>query len=270
MAIMQDEDVRFKNLSRKIGWFVLVAGGGLVLMFVGLAMKQELFTPKSHLHFITESGADIKKGMAVKLSGFNIGKVESLALTEDANVMVTLTINNQYMKWVRRDSRARLAKEGLIGDAFVEIPPGSDSEATLRDGDPITFERDEGIGQVVDKLYGQVVPLIQDIRRITQYLDDPNGDVKQSLHRLNTAMTELNTSLTRVDRILAAAEKDVPGTLRTTRETLESSKKVVDSVGKTWPISRNIEPPQAQTIPVDSYHGVPPAPPPAGTPPGTP
>jgi phospholipid/cholesterol/gamma-HCH transport system substrate-binding protein len=270
MAIMQDEDVRFKNLSRKIGWFVLVAGGGLVLMFVGLAMKQELFTPKSHLHFITESGADIKKGMAVKLSGFNIGKVESLALTEDANVMVTLTINNQYMKWVRRDSRARLAKEGLIGDAFVEIPPGSDSEATLRDGDPITFERDEGIGQVVDKLYGQVVPLIQDIRRITQYLDDPNGDVKQSLHRLNTAMTELNTSLTRVDRILAAAEKDVPGTLRTTRETLESSKKVVDSVGKTWPISRNIEPPQTQTIPVDSYHGVPPAPPPAGTPPGTP
>jgi phospholipid/cholesterol/gamma-HCH transport system substrate-binding protein len=266
MAIMQDEDVRFKNLSRKIGWFVLVAGGGLVLMFVGLAMKQELFTPKSHLHFITESGADIKKGMAVKLSGFNIGKVESLALTEDANVMVTLTINNQYMKWVRRDSRARLAKEGLIGDAFVEIPPGSESEATLRDGDPITFERDEGIGQVVDKLYGQVVPLIQDIRRITQYLDDPNGDVKQSLHRLNTAMTALNTSLTRVDRILAAAEKDVPGTLRTTRETLESSKKVVDSVGKTWPISRNIEPPQARTIPVDSTHGVPPAPPPAGTP----
>lgn len=266
MAIMQDEDVRFKNLSRKIGWFVLVAGVGLALMFVGLAMKQELFTPKSHLHFITESGADIKKGMAVKLSGFNIGKVESLALTEDANVRVTLTINNQYMKWVRRDSRARLAKEGLIGDAFIAIPPGSENEATLRDGDAIAFERDEGIGQVVDKLYGQVAPLIQDIRRITQYLDDPNGDVKQSLHRLNTAMTALNTSLTRVDRILAAAEKDVPGTLRTTRETLESSKKVVDSVSQTWPISRNIEPPQARTIPVDSTQGVPPAPTPAGAP----
>jgi phospholipid/cholesterol/gamma-HCH transport system substrate-binding protein len=266
MAIMQDEDVRFKNLSRKIGWFVLVAGAGLALMFVGLAMKQELFTPKTQLHFITESGAEIKKGMAVKLSGFNIGKVESLALTEDANVRVTLTINNQYMKWVRRDSRARLAKEGLIGDAFVEIPPGSESEAALRDGDAIAFEREKGIGQVVDKLYGQVVPLIQDIHRITQYLDDPKGDVKQSLARLNTAMGELNTSLQRVDHILAAAERDVPGTLRTTRETLEGSKKVVDSVSKTWPISRNIEPPQTRTIPVDSYQGVPPAPPPAETP----
>jgi phospholipid/cholesterol/gamma-HCH transport system substrate-binding protein len=266
MAIMQDEDVRFKNLSRKIGWFLLVAAAGLALMFVGLAMKQELFTPKSQLYFITQSGTDIKKGMAVKLSGFNIGRVESLALTEDANVKVTLSINNQYMKWVRRDSRARLAKEGLIGDTFVEIPPGSDGEPMLRHGDSIVFVRDEGIGQVVDKLYAQVAPLIEDIRRLTQYLEDPQGDVKGSLARLHTAMVTLNTSLARVDRILAAAEKDVPGTLRTTRETIESSRQVVDSLGKTWPISRNIEPPQARTIPLDSYFGVAPVPAPAQTP----
>ncbi len=266
MAIMQDEDVRFKNLSRKIGWFVLVAVAGLVLMLVGLGMKQELFTPKTRLQFLTDSGTDLKEGMAVKLSGFRIGKVDALALTSDANVQVTLEINDKYMKWVRRDSRARLAKESLIGDAVIVIDPGSEGEAVLRSGDHIAFEREEGMGHVVEKLSDQVVPLIQDIRRITQYLDDPKGDVKQSLARLNTAMAELNAALKRVDAILAAAEKDVPGTLRTTRETLESSKKVVDSVSKTWPISRNIEAPQAQTIPVDSYQGVPVAPAPAGSP----
>jgi phospholipid/cholesterol/gamma-HCH transport system substrate-binding protein len=229
-------------------------------------MKQELFTPKTRLHFLTESGTDLKEGMAVKLSGFRIGKVDALALTGDANVQVTLEINDAYMKWVRHDSRARLVKESLIGDTIVQIEPGSESEAVLRSGDRIAFEREEGMGRVVERLADQVEPLIKDIRQITQYLNNPDGDVKQSLAKLNTAMAELNASLKRVDRILAAAEKDVPGTLRTTRETLESSKKVVDSVGKTWPISRNIEAPQAQTIPVDSYQGVPAAPAPAGSP----
>ncbi|UCH54146.1 MAG: MCE family protein [Pseudomonadota bacterium] len=255
MAIMHDEDVRFRNLSRKIGWFVIVAVVGIALMFVGVGMRQELFTPKTTLYFISDSGTDIKKGMAVKLSGFRIGRVEALELTSDAEVKVTMSINRAYMKWVRRDSTARVAKESLLGDTIIEIPPGSDSAAVLKDNERIEFTREAGLGQVVDKLYAQVTPLIADIRSITAYLNNPHGDVKQSLHKLNLAMSELNATLARLDRIMQAAEKDVPGTLRTARETIDNSKKVVDSVSRTWPINRNIAPPQSETLQLDSYPG---------------
>ncbi len=50
--------------------------------------------------------------MAVKLRGFNIGKVEKLELTDDARVKVTLSILRSHMKWVKSDSKARLLKEG--------------------------------------------------------------------------------------------------------------------------------------------------------------
>jgi phospholipid/cholesterol/gamma-HCH transport system substrate-binding protein len=263
---MRDEDARFRNLSRKIGWFLIVASAGIVLMFVGVGMRQELFTPRTHVYFISQSGADIKKGMAVKLSGFRIGRVESLELTPDAEVKVTLSINSAYMKWVRADSTARITKESLLGDTIIAIPPGSEDKPVLRDRERIAFEREADFGEVVDKLYAQVTPLIADIRGLTRYLDNPEGDVKQALHKLNLAMSDLNASLQKLDRIMQAAERDVPTTVRAARETIDSSKKVVDSVSRTWPISRNIEPARSESLPVDSYPGTRAAPTPAGPP----
>jgi phospholipid/cholesterol/gamma-HCH transport system substrate-binding protein len=253
MAIMQDDDTRFRNLSRKIGWFVLVAVAGILAALVNLGIKQGVLRQTTPLYFITDTGNGIRQGMAVKLSGFRIGKVDSLKLTNEAQVRVELRIDSEYMQWVRRDSRARLASEGLIGDAIIDIPPGSPTAPPLAANDAISFEREGGISTVVDKLYDQVGPLIQDIRQLTQYLNNPDGDVKQSLHRLNTAMAELNGSLKRIDRILAAAEKDMPATLRSTRETVEGGKKVVDSLQRTWPISGNIESPKPTLLPMDSY-----------------
>ncbi|MEK7191388.1 MAG: MlaD family protein, partial [Pseudomonadota bacterium] len=86
MAIMQDQDARFQHLERKIGMFVLVAIFGIVLTIGAIGVKQELFTPKTPIHFITDSAHDIAEGTAVKLRGFNIGKVERLTLTDDARV----------------------------------------------------------------------------------------------------------------------------------------------------------------------------------------
>ena len=88
MTIMQDPDQHFRHLERKIGTFVLVATFGIVLTIGAVGVKQEVFTPKTSIHFLTDSAHDIAKGTAVKLRGFNIGKVEHLTLTDDARVLV--------------------------------------------------------------------------------------------------------------------------------------------------------------------------------------
>lgn len=253
MAILQDQDARFKHLERKIGTFVLIAISGIVLMIVGIGMKQELFTPKTTVHFITDSAQDIAEGTAVKLRGFDIGKVEKLALTDDARVQVTLSIRGDSMKWVRKDSKARLVKEGFIGAAVIDISPGTAQAPQLQKNELIAFARDTGLGDVVSQLRDEVVPILQDVKRLTHALQDPDGDFRQTLRHTNVVLANLPETQKRLNSVLGAAADELPATLRSTRETVEGTKKVVDSVSRTWPISRNIEPTKPKTLRPDSY-----------------
>jgi phospholipid/cholesterol/gamma-HCH transport system substrate-binding protein len=273
LAILRDDDPRFQHLARKIGIFVIVAVAGVVFTIAAIGFRQDVFTARTHIHFIAATGENLVRGMPVKLSGFEIGKLESLALTEQAAVRVNLAVKSNYMKWVRRDSRARLARESLIGDAVVEIVPGTPQAAELAEGEQISFDPEMGMSRVVDQLYAEVVPLIHDVRRIARYLDDPNGDFKQTVKRSNELLASTNTMIgntnqlivslqgtrERLDTLIASMQRELPPTIKSGRETLEGGKKVVDSLQRTWPISSNIEPPKAGMLPLDSSAARPPA-----------
>jgi phospholipid/cholesterol/gamma-HCH transport system substrate-binding protein len=279
MAILQNEDARFKGLEKKIGLFVLVAILGIVLTIASIGYQHEIFSPKIHLYFIAESGQDINDGMAVKLSGFNIGKVEKLALTDAAKVKVTLSINKQYMKWVRADSKARLLKEGVIGANIIEISPGTEAAAALADDTQIAFKRERGLGQVVDELYAEIVPLIEDLKRVAQRAETllaglpatqqkldavlvsaknnfdnlekiTASDVPATIRKLDAAILSATKSLENLEKVTAS---DLPAMTKRGREAVEGAKKIVDSVSRTWPISGAIEQPRSETLPVDSY-----------------
>jgi phospholipid/cholesterol/gamma-HCH transport system substrate-binding protein len=250
MAIMRDDDVRFRNLSRKIGIFLLIAAGGITLIAISLGVQEELFTPKTRIFFVTDSGRDIAHGMAVKLSGFNIGRVKRLALTEQATVKVTLEINDEYMKWVRTDSKARLLKEGVIGDTVIEVAPGSDKGMELTKNQEIAFEREMGMGQLIDELYDELRPLLQDLRSVARRADMLLAGLPATRERLDATLGSAQRNFENLEKI---TKSDLPAAVRGGREAVETSKKVVDSVSRTWPISNNIEQPKTGVLPLDSY-----------------
>jgi len=252
MAILQDDDARFKGLERKVGWFVLVAILGIVIAVVSIGIQQDVFSPKTRVFFVTDSGQDINEGMAVKLSGFVIGKVKKLELTDDARVKVTLSLLREYMKWVRGDSRARLLKEGVIGATVIDITPGTETTPVLARDSQIAFERERGLGQIVDQLYAEVIPLIEDMKRVLDRADTVLAGLPATQKKLDTALDSATRNLQSLEKVTAT---DLPAITRKGRETLDSAKKVVDSVSKTWPVSRHIEQPRSETLPVDSYSG---------------
>lgn len=250
MAILRDDDVRFRNLSRKIGVFLLVAAAGVVLTLVSVGVQQELFSAKTRIHFVTGSGRDISQGMSVKLSGFNIGRVRKLELTEQATVKVTLEINDEYMKWIRKDSKARLLKEGVIGDNVIEIAPGTDKAVLLAKNEEIEFEREVGMGQLIDELYGDIRPLIQDLRVVVRRADTLLAGLPTTRAQLDSAIGSMQRNFENLEKITA---HELPAAVRSGRRVAEDSEKVVDSLSRTWPISGGIEQPKTGVLPLDSH-----------------
>jgi phospholipid/cholesterol/gamma-HCH transport system substrate-binding protein len=257
MAILHDEDVRFKGLEKKIGLFVIAALLGIVLTIIAVGIQHDVFSPKTHLLFVTDSGQDISEGMEVKLRGFNIGKVERLELTDDARVKVTLSILRSYMKWVKTDSKARLIKEGVIGANVIEITPGSDKEISLEQNAQLDFERERGLGQVVDNLYAEVIPLIDDLKRVVHRADTLLAGLPATQQKLDAMIYSASKSFENLEKVTAS---DLPAIMKRGRETMDKASetmdkadKVMDSVSHTWPISTNIKEPHSETLPVDSY-----------------
>lgn len=210
-----DIDTRFRHLEGKIGLFVFVALLGCLAVVLFIGAESDLFTPKFRLRFTVPKGTGFAKGMPVKLSGFRIGRIEAISLNEEAKVDVILQIDKQYQKWIRQDSIAKLDKEGLVGDAIIELSAGSAARPMLEDGAVIAFEKTRSIDEHVAELADKIKPILIDLHELVSYLNSPDGDVKRSLANIEAFTRDLQTTRSKAERLLEHTTADFDGVAKT-------------------------------------------------------
>ena len=198
-------DPRFRGLEKKVGIFVSIAVATLLAIFFFMGKERGLFTQKYNLFFAVDSASGFLEGIPVKLSGFKIGKIKSLALTSDARVRVILEINKEYQKWIREGSVARMLKEGVIGDTVVEVTVGSPAARVIEDGGEITYEKVGGI----EELAKEVKPVLQDVKETIGYINDPEGDIKKAIANIEKLSEGLLKTKENLDSVLREAKGTV-------------------------------------------------------------
>ena len=207
MKLLRDKDPRFQLLSLKVAAFVL--SGLLVLtgVFVALGISRDLFVKTVPIHVQVGNSLEFKKHMAVMLSGFKIGSVSSLTLTDTANVDVVLDIEEPYMKWIRRDSVARIRQEGYIGDAYVEVSRGSPEQQQVYAEGEILFIPGTDLEAMAEDMRKRVLPIITDVATITHNLSAPDGDFNKTLSNLRQSTERLKGTLIEVDKTLKNSQQ---------------------------------------------------------------
>lgn len=217
-------DPRFQRLGLKLGLFI---GAALLLCvaFLGaMAVRQGYFSPKTPVHFQADSGTDLRPGMAVKLSGFKIGEVRTVELNQQARVDVEMQIENRYLQWIKGDSVAMLAREGMIGDSFISISSGNPALPALAPEDRLRFVAGSSMGDIAIDVRNRVVPVIDELHGFLKYMNDPKGDVRGTFRELHALSQQLQQTRKQVDAALASVDRlagqDVPATLAATRSSL--------------------------------------------------
>lgn len=130
-----------KTLEALVGAFVLL--GILALLFLAYKVssvqklgKQGQYT--LYADFSTVSG--LKTGASVTLSGVKIGQVEAIYIKPNAyQAEVKMQIDNRYNN-LPLDSSASILTQGLLGEKYVGIDVGADSEF-LANGDHFEFTK---------------------------------------------------------------------------------------------------------------------------------
>ena len=229
--MIAEEDPRFKHLEKKIGLFIAVAIAGLITVIVFIGADKDLFTKKYSLKFTVEKGTGFSRGMPVKLSGFRIGRIDSISLNEAAKVDIEIQIGKEYQKWIKTDSVARLVKEGLVGDNIIEVSVGSQQAEVLKDGSSISFEKTKGLEEIATDLADRVKPVLIEVKDIISYVNDPNGDIKQSIKNVRLLTTELHGTREKVDALLTDSTLKVGHLSADMEKLLKSTGDKVDAIG---------------------------------------
>ena len=109
--------------SIKLGIFVSV---GIFILIVGiyfLGKKQQLFNSTIKISGIFKNISGLQVGNNVRFSGINIGVVDNIEMLADTAVKVDLMIDESSIKFIKKDAKAIIGSDGLMGNKLINIDP---------------------------------------------------------------------------------------------------------------------------------------------------
>lgn len=238
MNMVREEDPRFRNLERKIGIFISVAIGGIAIAMLMFGLQKDFFTKKYHLRFTADRGTGFVKGMPVKLSGFRIGRITTIALNDQAMVDITIEIDNKYRTWIRSDSFVKLVKEGLVGDNIIDVVVGSLDKPELKDNESILYVKTKGLDEMADEIAEKVKPVLIEISDIISYVNNPEGDLKKTIRNLEQLTRNLEETRRHADKLLVSATTDIDRISSQATLSLDSARQKIESIDLTPALNR--------------------------------
>src|SRR5580698_4318606 len=140
----------------RLGVFIvfglLIFGGGV--FWVG--SNQMLFRSKYRLNAEFKTVAGLAGGAAVRVSGIQKGSVRRIDLPQrpDQKARVEMDLDSETRRIVKKDSAAAIHTEGLMGDEYIEISPGTNDAPEVRDNDTLEGASPIEISDLIKKANG--------------------------------------------------------------------------------------------------------------------
>ncbi len=135
-----------------VGLFMIL--GFLAFVYLSLQLGEfSIFSMEKNYsvsaQFDNVSG--LKEGAAVEIAGVSVGRVSKIILGEDDLAEVTLLINKDVK--ITMDAIASIRTQGIIGDKFIRVFQGGDSEMLKHDD--VIWETESAVD--LEKLISQYI-----------------------------------------------------------------------------------------------------------------
>ncbi len=201
-----------RSIEVKVGLLILVALG-LLAAFV-LVMGQISLQPKFTVFVDFDNPGGLAAGSAVRIAGIKVGKIDEIQYRggernpvtqkREPLVRVKVSLEKRYHQAVRDNSLFYVTTQGVLGEQFLQIDPGSADRPVLPDGgivrglDPPRL--DMLLAEGFELLHTSVVVLRENRQQIAEMFE--------GLHDTLRGTGEFfKRNQDRLDRIAESAEK---------------------------------------------------------------
>ncbi|WP_215224816.1 MlaD family protein [Echinicola shivajiensis] len=118
-----------------VGIFVLI---GIIIMVTGiltLGAQQKVFVKSYKLKAVFDDVAGLQPGNNIWFSGVKIGTVSKIRFYGDSQVEIEMNVEANTQDFIRKDSKATISSDGLIGNKIIVIYGGTTQAPAIEDGD---------------------------------------------------------------------------------------------------------------------------------------
>jgi phospholipid/cholesterol/gamma-HCH transport system substrate-binding protein len=227
-------DERPYALQLRIGAFIL---GSLVVFFAIiylLGARARYFESKYELAAEFTDVGGLIEGATVRLAGVQIGRVTGVVLSPQpgGKVRVTMTVARRFQSRIRRNSEARIATQGLLGDKIVDISAGTPDAPPLPAGAMLASQDSEemsqmfaqgastlrAVGELVTTLraaadrldkggaFDDIGAAVKSARRITDEVEKGKGWLHALVYEEPEALRRLSAVLGSTQQLISRAE----------------------------------------------------------------
>lgn len=137
-----------RTYAALLGLFVAV---GILILAAGIFLigeRQGIFTKSTEVLARFNSVEGLKKGASVRLLGIDVGTVSEIRIWNNV-ALVDLRIFSDSRKFIKKDSKAMLETEGLVGNKFVVLTPGTEGSPSVQPLDTLNSIEEPNISQII-------------------------------------------------------------------------------------------------------------------------
>lgn len=212
------------NVQRiKLGIFILTGTILFITAVYFIGKKQNMFGNTIELFAVFNNINGLKPGNNVRYSGINVGTVNEINMISDTVIVVTVTIEKEISRHIKKDSRCAITSDGLVGSMIINIIPGTEESQKINQGDTIyslSRIRTDQMLQTLSVTNENAALLTAEMLKIAEGIGDGKGligaiikdpsitedvraiitNIKNTTNSSNLAINQLNKILTSLDR----------------------------------------------------------------------
>jgi phospholipid/cholesterol/gamma-HCH transport system substrate-binding protein len=143
-----------RNTGNNIGLGIFVSGG-LALFVIGIYFigeRRQLFSNTFQVSTVFKNINGLQVGATVRFSGIDVGIVNNITQTTDTTVKVDVQIDERTRKFIKKDAKASIGSDGLMGNKLLLIAPGTSSQPVIQNHDFIAASSPIDLDDVMVKL----------------------------------------------------------------------------------------------------------------------
>ena len=203
-----------KDLSgAKLGIFIFF---GSVLLVIGIFMlgnKDQLFVSTFTIKAYFKNTEGLRNGASVRFGGIDVGAVRDIKIMPDTSglVEVSMRIKSDIRRFIKRDSRASIETEGLVGNKVVLITMGSPNSDVIEDNGTILSREPLSFADVIDETQGILAytkEMTKNLSEIIARVNKGEGTIGKILN--DEELYKTTTSITKTaDRSLTSLTEDL-------------------------------------------------------------
>ena len=261
-----------RSIEVKVGMLILTAAA-LLAAFI-LVMGGINFQPTYSIFVDFDNPGGLQTGAPVKIAGVKVGKIKEIAFRggevkegkREPLVRLRIEVERRYLSSVHTNSIFYVTTQGVLGEQFLAIEPGSSDQPVLPEGAVVRALDPPRLDMLVAEMYELLHSTVSSIREnkedigkafngLTRTLKgtgdffDKNGDklttiagnaVKISEHADELVVSakgkfvenpQIDRILDNVDKTTGTLAKDGPPLLADAKETLANTKRLSATLG---------------------------------------